>query len=37
MKQLEKRENNNQERIQALMNGSFGSNIPFKYGLCLKS
>ncbi|MDY5615774.1 MAG: hypothetical protein SPF34_02545, partial [Helicobacter sp.] len=37
LKRLEKRENNNQTRIQALMNGSLKTNILLKYGLCLKS
>ncbi|RAX51736.1 hypothetical protein [Helicobacter sp. 11-8110] len=37
LKRLEKRENNNQARIQALMNGSLKTNILLKYGLCLKN
>ena len=37
LQRLQKRENNNQERIQSLMGNALNIDIPFTYALCLKN
>ncbi len=37
LQRLQKRENNNQERIQSLMGNTLNIDIPFTYALCLKN